>query len=351
MNKYTLMDIAELIGANLDDVGADQVTGIASLESARPTQLAYAQSHKQLDQVRHCHAAAVIVDSAFPAVAETVLLRAPDAKVAFIRALELFAPEYDATGVHPSAVVDPDVQIGVDVVIEALAVVEAGSRLGAGARIRAGSYIGRNVHIGAGCDIGPNTVLLDETIVGERCRLYPGVVLGADGYGYHWMEDHHHKIPQLGRVVVEDDVEIGANTCIDRATLGETRIGRGSKLDNLVQVGHNTELGKHVILVSQVGIAGSCDLEDGVIAGGQVGIADHVRIGAGAQIGAGSGVMNNIDPGEKVWGVPTRPIGQAMREQAALGKLPELLRGFRRQQKELAELRERLQQLEQESKN
>ncbi len=351
MKNYTLQDVAELIGATLDGAGADRVVGVAPLDSAGPTQLAYAQSKKQLDQVEHSHAAAVIVDDVFPMVAETVLLRAPDAKVAFIRALELFVSDSGAVGVHASAVVASDAEVAADVTIEALAVVEAGSRLGPGVRIRPGSYIGRNVHIGTDSDIGPNAVLLDDTVVGERCRLYPGVVLGADGYGYHWMEDHHHKIPQLGRVVVEDDVEIGANTCIDRATLGETRIGRGSKLDNLVQVGHNTELGKHVILVSQVGIAGSCTLEDGVVAGGQVGIADHVRIGARTQIGARSGVMSDIDPGEKVWGAPTRPIGQAMREQAALGKLPELLRNFRRQEQELAKLRDRIHQLEQQSTN
>ena len=160
------------------------------------------------------------------------------------------------------------------------------------------------------------------------------------------MGDHHHKIPQLGIVVIEDDVEIGANTCIDRATLGETRIGRGSKFDNLVHIAHNNQIGQHVLLTGQVAVAGSSRLGNGVVAGGQAGIADHVEIGDGVQIGAQSGVIGNLAAGEKVWGTPARPMGRVMREQAALGKLPELLKAVRRQEKELQALRDRIALLE-----
>ena len=218
--------------------------------------------------------------------------------------------------------------------------------IGARSQIPAGVYLGRGVRIGTDCDIGPNAALMDGTLIGHRCILHPGVVLGADGYGFQWTDDQHHEIPQFGRVAVEDDVEIGANTCIDRATLGETRIGRGSKFDNLVQVGHKNHIGEHIVMVAPSGIAGSSRLGNGVVVAGQVAITDHVVVGEGAQIGGQSGVTGDLEPGVKVWGTPARPTARVLRERAALARLPELLRAFRRQEKELDELRDRIAMLE-----
>jgi UDP-3-O-[3-hydroxymyristoyl] glucosamine N-acyltransferase len=346
MTAYTLDEVARAIGAELEGDAAIRVQGIAPLDQAGPDELCYAESAKLLDGVRAGLAGAVIVGPDFPALAGRNLLRAGDPRAGFMRALELFRPDRRLSGLHPSAVVSTEATLAADVGVGPLAVIEPGAEIGAGSQIRAGAYIGRDVQIGVGCDIGETVVLLDGTVVGDRCTLHPGVVLGADGYGYHWMGDHHHKIPQLGIVVIEDDVEIGAHTCIDRATLGETRIGFGSKLDNLVHIAHNNRIGRHVLLTGQVAIAGSSRLGDGVVAGGQAGVADHVTVGDGVQIGAQAGVIGDIAAGEKVWGTPARPMGGMLREQAALARLPELLRAFRRQEKELQTLRDRIAALE-----
>ncbi len=346
MTDYTLGELAQKLGATFEGDAAAVIVGVAALEAAGEGMLTYAESGKYRGQVEASGAAAIIVGADFPATAGKNLLRVERPKPAFVAAMELFRPARAVIGIHPTAVIADDAQIGEGVGIGPLVVVDSGAAIGAGSRIRAGAYIGPNVSVGEACDIGPNVSLMDDTRVGNRCILHPGVVIGADGYGYYWDSDHHHKIPQLGNVVVEDDVEIGANTCIDRATLGETRIGRGSKFDNLVQVGHNNQIGEHVILVSQVGIAGSSKLGKGVVAAGQVGIADHVTIGDGVQIGGQGGVNTDIEPGEKVWGSPAKPMAREMREIAAVGKLPELLRSFRQQQRELDALRDRIAALE-----
>lgn len=346
MTSYTLGELARKLNAILDGDADIAVSGVASLEYAGATELTYAESDKYLERVVAGNAAAIIVAADFPDVDHKHLLRVERPKPAFVAAMELFAPDRALSGVHASAVIAADARLGDGAAVGPTAVIDAAAVIGARSRIRAGAYIGPNVQIGEDCDIGPNVVLMDDTRVGDRCILHPGVVIGADGYGYYWTGDHHHKIPQLGNVVIEDDVEIGANTCIDRATLGETRIGRGSKFDNLVQVAHNNQIGEHVILVSQVGIAGSSKLGKGVVAAGQVGIADHVTIGEGVQIGAQGLVNRDIAPGEKVWGRPAKSMTREMREIAAVGKLPEMLRDFRRQQKELEALRDRIAVLE-----
>ncbi|MGB5773337.1 MAG: UDP-3-O-(3-hydroxymyristoyl)glucosamine N-acyltransferase [Sedimenticolaceae bacterium] len=346
MSGHTLGDIARAIGAHLEGVAERAVAGMATLAEAGPSELCYAASSRMVDQVICSTAAGIIVDEDFPTIPGRNLLRSRDPKTAFVLAMEMFAPDRRLPGIHPSAEIAKDAKIGADAAIGPCAVIESGVVVGARSQIRAGVYLGRDVRIGADCDIGPNAVLMDGTLIGDRCILHPGVVLGADGYGFQWMDDHHHKIPQLGRVVVQDDVEIGANACIDRATLGETRIGRGSKFDNLVQVGHNNRLGEHVLMVAQSGIAGSSRLGNGVVVAGQAGIADHVAVGEGAQIGGQSGVTGDLEPGVKVSGAPARPTARVLRERAALARLPELLRAFRRQEKELDELRDRIARLE-----
>jgi UDP-3-O-[3-hydroxymyristoyl] glucosamine N-acyltransferase len=346
MSALTLGEIARLIDARLDGEAERPVRGMAALESAGSEQLCYAESERSLDLGAARAAAGVIVGEGFPQLPSLNLLRVKDPKVGFVRAMELFRPSQQRAGVHTSAVVADDAEIAGDTWIGPRAVIESGVVIGAGSQIGAGVFVGCGARIGRDCAIGPNVVLMDGSVIGDRCVLHAGAVIGADGYGFHWMADHHHKIPQLGVVVLEDDVEIGANSCVDRATLGETRIGRGSKLDNLVQVGHNCRIGEHVLLVSQVGIAGSSRLGNHVVAGGQVGIADHVTVADAVQIGAQGGVIGDLQAGDKVWGTPARPIGRVLREQAAVARLPVLQRKLREQQKALELLRERIAALE-----
>jgi UDP-3-O-[3-hydroxymyristoyl] glucosamine N-acyltransferase len=188
--------------------------------------------------------------------------------------------------------------------------VEAGARIGARTWIGPGAYLGEGVRVGADCRIEANVCCHPRVRLGDRVIVHGGASIGCDGFGYVWLDDHHHRVPQLGDVLIEDDVEIGANSCVDRATLGTTRIGRGSKIDNLVQVGHNCDIGEHVILVSQVGISGSVSVGAGALLAGQVGVADHKRIGAGARVGGATKVTRDLQPGEAVLGMPPRAVAR-----------------------------------------
>ena len=214
-----------------------------------------------------------------------------------------------------------------------LAVVEEGTEL------HAGVYIGPGCRIGRGCVLWPNVVVREYTVIGERVVIHPNATIGADGFGYLYREGAHLKIPQIGRVVIEDDVEIGAGTCIDRARSGETRIGRGTKIDNLVQIGHNVQVGAHCILVSQAGVSGSCRLGHHVVLGGQVGVADHVELGDGAQVAAQGGVAQDIPPGVVHGGTPSVEVSAWRRQMASLRRLPDVLERLRA-------LEQRVRQLE-----
>ena len=346
MTKITLDDVARVIDARPDGPVDRVVDGMAPLVEAGPSDLGFAGSAKMVDEVRASKAAGVIVGEDFPPMSGHCLLRVARPRTAFIQALELFAPDRSRPGVHPSAVIADGVELGDDVGIGPFVVVEANVRIGEGAQIRAGSFVGRGSQVGAHCDVGPNCALMEGTRIGARCILHAGVVLGSDGYGYQWLGDHHHKIPQIGVVVLGDDVEIGANCCIDRATLGETRIGNGTKLDNLVHIAHNNVIGEHVLLTAHVAIAGSSRLGNGVVIGGQGGVSDHVTIGDNVQIGAQAGVINDLADGEKVWGTPAHNMSRVMREQVLIGKLPETQQRLRRQERELEALRDRIAKLE-----
>ncbi len=346
MSGHTLGEIARLIGGRLEGMAERAVRGMAPLQGAGTEDLCYAASPRLIDEVAASPAAGVIVGEDFPALPACNLLRIEDPKVGFVRAMELFRSQRRRAGMHPTAVVASDAEVSEDAWVGPLAVVESAAVVGAGSQIAAGAFVGSGTRIGRDCVIGPNVVLMEGCVIGDRCVLHAGAVIGADGYGFHWMEDHHHKIPQLGIVVLEDDVEIGANSCVDRATLGETRIGRGSKFDNLVQVGHNGRIGEHVLLVAQAGIAGSSRLGDGVVVAGQAAVADHLTVGDGVQIGGQSGVTGDLAAGARVWGTPARPMTRVLREQAAVGRLPELLRSVRRQREDLDALRARIADLE-----
>ena len=344
--SYSLTRIAEHVGAELFGDGRLVISGPASIEQAGPGQITFAESLRYEDQVRAGAAGAVLVGADFPIIEGRNLLRATHPRNAFLKVMELFVPMIRSSGVDPRAVVDASVELGPEVSIGPCAVVAAGAHIGARSRIHAGAVIGAGAQLGEDCEVYPNATLYPGVQLGSRCTVHAGATIGGDGFGYQWLDDHHHKIPQLGSVRIEDDVEIGCNSCVDRATLGETRIGRGTKIDNQVHVGHNNAIGQHVILVAQVGISGSVKVGDGAILAGRVGVADHLTIGAGAQVGAAAGVTRSVPANSKIWGTPGRPMQRVLKELAALARLPDMLSQFNRQSARISDLERRLAELD-----
>lgn len=338
--------IAEHLEGELEGDESLRLIGFAEIDEASAEHLCFAKTESYLPALEASSAGAVIVSKQFPSIDGKTLIRVDDPGLAFIQAMEMFSPDRSFSGIHESAVIDPSARLGEDVDIGPNVVIEEGARVGTRVRIRAGAFIGAGVTIGDDCDIGPNVSVLQDCKIGRNCLLHPGVCIGADGYSFQWLNDHHHKIPQLGIVVVGDNVEIGANACIDRATMSETRIGEGTKIDNLVHIGHNNNVGKHVIMTALVGIAGSCKIGDGAIFGGQAGVIDHVEIEQAAMVGAKSLVTKNIAADSKVWGIPARPMEKTKRQLADLARVHNLTRQLSEQRQELQELKLRLAELE-----
>ncbi|MGE5152867.1 MAG: UDP-3-O-(3-hydroxymyristoyl)glucosamine N-acyltransferase [Bdellovibrio bacteriovorus] len=322
------------------------IRGVSTLELAGETDLCFAEGVEQADAVEGSRAGAVLVPETFPALAGPLLIRVADPRRGFFAIAECFVPPSEIRGIHPSAVIDRGAVLGEDVAVGAYAVIAAGTRIGDRCVIGPGCYVGPGVSMGNGCVIEANVTLHRDSTLGERCVVHSGTVIGGDGFGFAWDGRGHRKIPQLGRVLIEDDVDIGCNCCVDRATLGVTRIRRGVRIDNLVQVAHNTDIGEHVILVSQSGVAGSSSIGSGALIAGQVAVSDHVKVGAGARIGGQSGVTKDVPAGASVFGTPARPIKDTLRELAALSQLPDLLKQIKRQEHELQSLRERIEALE-----
>ncbi len=332
---YPLQTIQSHVGGTLvGDAGA-VITGVNALELARPGELSFAEQEKLLPEVERTRAAAVIVPPTFPEVPGRVLLRVDNPRLAFVKVMYLFQRTTGSTPrVHRDAVVSPEAQLGEGVTIAECAVIRPRARIGRGTVVESGVHIGEGVTIGEECFIGPNVVIRYGCRIGDRVIIHGGTVIGADGFGYVWTEGRYLKIPQQGNVIIEDDVELGANVCVDRATFGSTIIKRGTKIDNLVQIAHNDVIGEHVTMSGQVGLAGSVTVGDRVIFGGQAGVADHLTIGDDARIGAGSGVIKNVPAGETVWWFPARPIKEIKQELAALAFLPALLKQLKRPKRE-----------------
>ncbi len=326
-------------------------SGVNTLALAGPSDLCFAEHADQAEAVSSSRAGAVIVPPDFPAVGGPELLRTEQPRERFFRVAEGFVPGPSAAGIHPSAVIETNAKLADGVSVGPNAVVGAGVNIGPRSLIGAGSVIERNVSIGADCILEANVTIQRDSVVGDRCILHSGAVIGGDGFGFVWDGSAHRKVPQLGRVVIEDEVDIGCNSCVDRATLGETRIRCGTKIDNLVQIAHNADIGAHVILVSQCGVAGSSRLGTGTVVAGQVAISDHLEIGAGARIGGQAGVTKDIPAGVTVFGTPARPIQQTLRELAALAQLPALIKAVKGWRAEIAGLTQRLTELERSSRN
>jgi len=343
-------ELSGLVGAEPAEPHSSRaagLTGVNTLPLAGPSDLCFAEHTDQLDAVRASRAGAVIVPEDFPPAANTQLVRTADPRRRFFEIAQRFVPDASAEGgVHPSAVVDPSAALGAGVTVGPNAVIAGGARVGQGTVVGAGTVLEAGVCVGDRCLIESNVTIQRDSEIGNRCILHSGTVIGGDGFGFEWDGSAHRKIPQLGRVVIEDDVEIGCNCCVDRATLGETRIERGTKIDNLVQIGHNTTIGPHVILVSQAGVAGSSRLGAGVIVAGQVAISDHLNIGAGARLGGQAGVTKDVPAGATMFGTPARPMKDTLRELAALAQLPALARQMKRWGKELNAIQERVTAIE-----
>jgi UDP-3-O-[3-hydroxymyristoyl] glucosamine N-acyltransferase len=326
--KYTAKAIAEAVGARLVGDGSAAISGVASMQSASATDLIFVEDQARLEEALESRAGAVLAGE-FASRARTgkALLLVKNPRLAFARGAALIgATGHHTAGIHATAVVSPSAKIGEQVAIEAHAVVGERVVIGKGTRIGAGACIGEGVVVGADCRIFPNVTIYPGTRLGERVIVHAGAVLGSDGFGFvpDPATGRYEKFPQVGTLVIGDDVEIGANTTIDRGALDATVIGSGTKLDNLVHVGHNVQIGKNVVVAAQTGFSGSSVAENGVIVGGQVGIADHVRIEEGAILGAQCGVpTKKVIRGKGVvfWGTPARPIREYLKELAVLARL------------------------------
>jgi len=325
----SLREIAAATGARLIGDSDVEISGVASIESAVGGDLVFVEDEKHLAPALHSRASAVIA-GAFAAGGspKKPLLVADHPKLAFARAARLLrARDLDRHGSpHPSAVIHSSAALGSGVLVEERAVVGEGAEIGANTRIGAGSVIGPGAKIGRECELYPNVTIYPETELGDRVIVHAGAVLGSDGFGYvrDRATGHYEKFPQVGRLVIEDDVEIGANATIDRGALDETRIRRGAKIDNLVHIGHNCQIGEDVVIAAQTGLSGSITIENGVVLGGQVGIGEHARVCEGVMLGGQGGVLPNKvlrGKGQAFWGTPAQPLRQYLKQLATLARL------------------------------
>ena len=346
--NITVNELAALVGGIVenDDAGNRsnaQIHGAASIADAAEGQITFFGNQKYLPALKACRASAALVPLDFSESISAIQIKVANPSLAFAKILEKFAPApiTFAPGIHPSAVVADDVALGENVSVQPFAVIESGARIGSGTIIGAHVYVGHGVTLGENCKIHPHVTLREGTLIGARVTIHSGTVVGSDGFGYEFSGGKHVKIPQIGIVQIDDDVEIGANVTIDRARFGRTRIGEGTKIDNLVQIAHNVVIGKHCILVAQVGISGSTRLGNYVTLGGQVGVAGHLEIGDRVMVGAQSGISKNIPTKQLLFGTPAMPLDEFKRIRAYTNRLEKLYERV----KKLEELLEKSEQV------
>lgn len=328
----TARELADLLGATLEGDSSLELRGVASPERAGPHHLIYVEMPKHVARAAASAALGAVVPMDLPLPGKT-LLRTTNPKAAFARAAAVLVPvSAIAEGIHPTASIATTAQFAVGVAIGAFAVIEDGVRIGAGTQIGAHCIIGRNSWIGENCRLHPRTTLYPGVRLGNRVEIHSGAVLGSDGFGYAFDGERYWKFPQVGLLEIGDDVEIGANTTLDRGSLEDTCVAAGVKIDNLVQVGHNVAIGEHSVIASQTGISGSSVLGRRVVIGGQVGIADHCRVEDGAVAGAQAGIPTGktVRAGEPVWGTPARPLKKFKEQYAWFARLPELAQRIRK---------------------
>jgi UDP-3-O-[3-hydroxymyristoyl] glucosamine N-acyltransferase len=324
--NLTVAELARRLNGDVTGEDNATLTGFASADAAKAGDVTFAENEKFLAAAEAGAATAIIVPKTFSSSKKT-LIRVENTRVAFAKAVAIFFPEpVLAPGIHATAVVAKSAQIDPSAHIGPHCVIGERVKIGANCVLVARNFVGDDSSIAGDTRIFPNATLYPRTQVGARVRIHAGTVIGADGFGYVQDGATHLKVPQIGHVIIEDDVEIGANVCIDRGALGATKIGRGTKIDNLVQVAHNVQTGEHCLLIGQSGISGSTKLGNYVILAGQAGLGGHLKVGDAAQIGAQAGVMQDVAPGEKVLGAPAQNARDFMRQAAALRRLPELVK-------------------------
>ena len=322
---FTLMDLASRCNAALAETSIPDrlICDISTLEAAGPDDIVYVSDVSYIDASSASNCGACITtqvcQSKMPSNGCAVLV-VDDPRLAFAQISSAFYPSASNSSFDPGDAIASDAVIGSDVQIAPGVVIGSRAEIGAGTIIGAHAAVGPGVVLGEGCVIGPN-VTITHAVIGKRVAIAAGTQIGQDGFGFFHTKTGHKKVPQLGRVMIQDDVDIGANCAVDRGSLGDTIIGAGTKIDNLVQIGHNSEIGRDCIIVSQVGISGSCRIGTGVVIGGQAGLANHVTVGDRAQIAAKSGIMRDVPAGEAVMGYPAKPIRQFWRDVAALSRL------------------------------
>lgn len=348
---YSLGQIAEKIGGTLYGDPQIEITGVASITEAKPGQLTFVANQKYRAYLKTTRATAVIIAPAFAEVQDQksatnrlALIEHSNPYYAFGLVLSLFHPEDQkyTPGIHPLAVVDSDALLGRNVHLGPYVVIEKNVRVDDNSVILAGAFVGQNSQIGNDCLVYPNVTIREKVKIGNRCIIHSGTVIGADGFGFAKDQGVYHKIPQVGGVIVEDDVEIGANVTIDRGTLGNTIIGKGSKIDNLVQIAHNVVIGENCIIVAQVGISGSTRLGKNVTLAGQAGLVGHLTIGDNVTVAAQSGIHKDLKPNTVYFGYPARELNKQKRIEAVISHLPEYIERLRILEKKIMELEKKV---------
>jgi UDP-3-O-[3-hydroxymyristoyl] glucosamine N-acyltransferase len=349
-NAKTVAELAAHVGGRVAGDGEVLIRRVASLENAQSGEISFIEDAKLLDEARLSRASCLIVPDSLQEekINDLSEIRVARPKLAFTLIAEVLHPRRRlAASVHPTAVVSESAKIDAGAFIGARVEVGERASVGEGTQMHAGCVIGAGVSVGRDCVLHPNVVLYEGARIGDRVILHAGAIVGADGFGYVRSETGYHKFPQMGTVCIADDVEIGANTCVDRGSLGETRIGRGTKIDNLVQIAHNVQIGERVVIASQTGISGSTVIEDDAVIGGQVGFGDHARVQSGAVIGSKAGVL----PGKIVrpgvwWGIPIQPLEDYKRLNAHMNRLPQMREEIKELRRQMRELMERVKDQE-----
>lgn len=350
IKEFTAAQAATWCGGTLEGDATQVHSGIDFLDLAGPTQLTFASKDIYALHVAESAAAGVLCQRGLKLAKrpDQLVIWVENADLAVVAILEQIAPALPlpALGVHTSAVIESDVQLGADVRIGAHVVVQAGAVLGDRVVLMPGCFIGAESHIGADTVLWPHVTVRERCTVGQRCILHPGVVIGADGFGYRFHKGRHVKVPHVGTVEIGDDCELGANTCVDRGKFAKTVIGSGSKMDNMVQVGHNVRLGQHAILVSHACIGGSTQVGDYLLMGGGAVLTDHIKVGKGVQVAGMAGVTEDFADGQRICGIPARPMRAYLHSYKYYLQLPETVKLVRDLTQQLADMQTRLAQLE-----
>lgn len=328
-SKISLAELAEHIGGNVEGDGSVIINGIAPIEKAARGQVSFIANNRYIKFIEKTKASALVLDPKIDSKG-IPCIRTKNPYLAFAKLIDLFYPDERIVeeGVDDSAVIDQSAQIDPTAGVGPFCHISKGVQIGKETQLISSVFVGRDVVIGSNCKFYPGVKILDGTKIGNNVIIHSSTVIGSDGFGYAESDTGLKKIKQVGWVEIDDDVEIGSNVSIDRGALGPTRIGKGTKIDNLVQIAHNVEIGQHSIIVAQVGISGSTKIGNGVILAGQVGVVGHIELGDGVMVGAQSGVKSTTPAGKQIFGSPARDKIAAMRIEAALTRLPELLREF-----------------------